>query len=126
VTYLLKARTVETEKQLLPANGSETTFVSRQRSQAGSRGNSPRPTVEALLETVFSTGDPCREVIRRTTGVRTRQLGAAIHREFEPGSRGIAIVTSRYQATTGEDMQAGKYLACALVICKVWKLAMTL
>jgi hypothetical protein len=30
VAYLLKARTVEPEKQLLPANGFETTFVSRQ------------------------------------------------------------------------------------------------
>jgi hypothetical protein len=31
VAYLLKARTVEPEKQPLPTNGSETTFVSRQR-----------------------------------------------------------------------------------------------
>jgi hypothetical protein len=31
VAYLLKARTVEPEKQPLLANGSETTFVSRQR-----------------------------------------------------------------------------------------------
>jgi hypothetical protein len=33
VAYLFKARTVEPEKQPLLANGSETTFVSRQRSQ---------------------------------------------------------------------------------------------
>jgi hypothetical protein len=31
VAYLLKARTVELEKQLLLVNGSETTFVSMQR-----------------------------------------------------------------------------------------------
>jgi hypothetical protein len=31
VAYLLKARTVEQEKQPLLVNGSETTFVSRQR-----------------------------------------------------------------------------------------------
>jgi hypothetical protein len=31
VTYLLKARTVQPQKQPLLANGSETTFVSRQR-----------------------------------------------------------------------------------------------
>jgi hypothetical protein len=31
MTYLLKARIVEPEKQPLLANGSETTFVSRQR-----------------------------------------------------------------------------------------------
>jgi hypothetical protein len=30
VAYLLKTRTVEPEKQLLLANGSETTFISRQ------------------------------------------------------------------------------------------------
>jgi hypothetical protein len=56
VIYLLKARTVEPEKQLLLANGSETTVFSRQRSQTN---RFPRPTVEALLETVFSTGGPC-------------------------------------------------------------------
>jgi hypothetical protein len=33
VAYLLKATTVEPEKQLLLANGSETTFGSRQRPQ---------------------------------------------------------------------------------------------
>jgi hypothetical protein len=33
VAYLLKARTVEPEKQLLLVNGSESTFVSRQRLQ---------------------------------------------------------------------------------------------
>jgi hypothetical protein len=33
VAYLLKARTVETEKQPLLANDSETTFVSRQRTR---------------------------------------------------------------------------------------------
>jgi hypothetical protein len=31
--YLLKAGTVEAEKQLLLANGSETTFISRQQPQ---------------------------------------------------------------------------------------------
>jgi hypothetical protein len=33
VAYLLKPKTVEPEKQLLLANGSETTFDSRQRSR---------------------------------------------------------------------------------------------
>jgi hypothetical protein len=45
-------------------------------------------------------------------------MGAAIQKGLEPGSRGIAIVRSRYQATTGED-NAGWKSACALVICKV-------
>jgi hypothetical protein len=55
VAYLLKARTVESEKQPLLANGSEITFVSRQRSQAGSLGNSPRATIEILFEGWLST-----------------------------------------------------------------------
>jgi hypothetical protein len=70
VAYLLKARTVEPEKQPLLANGSETTFVSRQRPRSGQRnrrlllGNGPvnvptarytHATIEVLLETVFST-----------------------------------------------------------------------
>jgi hypothetical protein len=33
-----------------------------------------------------------------------RQLeGAAVQRGHEPGSRGLAILESRYQATTSED-----------------------
>jgi hypothetical protein len=39
VAYLLKARTVEPEKQPLLANGSETTFVSRQRPRNKQRNN---------------------------------------------------------------------------------------
>jgi hypothetical protein len=37
VSYLLKARTVEAEKQPLLANGSERTFISRQRPQNKAR-----------------------------------------------------------------------------------------
>jgi hypothetical protein len=39
VAYLLKARTVEPEKQPLLANGSETTFFSRQRSRNRQRND---------------------------------------------------------------------------------------
>jgi hypothetical protein len=46
LAYLLKARTEESEKQPLLANGSETTFVSRQR--LGTHA-----TIKVLLETVF-------------------------------------------------------------------------
>jgi hypothetical protein len=56
VAYLLKARTVEQEKKPLLANGSESTFVSRQ----GLGKHVPaakieHATIEVLLETVFST-----------------------------------------------------------------------
>jgi hypothetical protein len=56
VEYFLKARTVEPEKQPLLANGSETTFVSRQ--QLGKHvpaATDTYATIEVLLETTFST-----------------------------------------------------------------------
>jgi hypothetical protein len=39
-----------------------------------------------------------------------RWKGAAIQRGLEPGSRGITIVKSRYQATTSEDTEGWKRL----------------
>jgi hypothetical protein len=55
MAYLLKARTVESKKQSLLANGSERTFLFRQRLNK----YVPAPTgtkarIEVLLETVFS------------------------------------------------------------------------
>jgi hypothetical protein len=56
VAYLLKARTVEPEKQPLLANGSETTFVSRQRpGEHVATTTDLRATIEVLLETVLFT-----------------------------------------------------------------------
>jgi ParB-like chromosome segregation protein Spo0J len=56
VAYLLKARTVEPEKQSLLANGSETIFVSRQRlGKHVPAAMDTYVTIEVLLETVFST-----------------------------------------------------------------------
>jgi hypothetical protein len=56
VAYLLEARTVEPEKQPLLANGSETTFVSRQRlGKHVPAATDKHKTIEVLLETVFST-----------------------------------------------------------------------
>jgi hypothetical protein len=52
--------------------------------------------------------------------------GEAIRRRLKPGSRGIAIVRSRYQATTNEGAAGWKNLACAVANCKVWKLALAL
>jgi hypothetical protein len=56
VTYLFKARTVETEKQPVVASGSGTTFVSRQR--LGKHLPAARDThakIDVLLETGSST-----------------------------------------------------------------------
>jgi hypothetical protein len=56
VVYLLKVRTVELEKQPFPANGSETTFVSRHRFDKHVPATTDKhATIEVLLETVFST-----------------------------------------------------------------------
>jgi hypothetical protein len=54
VAYMLKSRTVELEKQPLLANGSETTFVSRQRlGKHVPAVTDKHVTIEVLLETVF-------------------------------------------------------------------------
>jgi hypothetical protein len=56
VACLLKARTVEPDKQLLLANGSETTFVSRQRLRKHvPAAMDMHAIIKILLETVFST-----------------------------------------------------------------------
>jgi hypothetical protein len=46
-------------------------------------------------------------------------MGATVTRALEPGSRRLAIVRSRYQATTSEDTARYKRL-------KVWKSVMVL
>jgi hypothetical protein len=71
VVYLLKAKTVEQEKQPLLESGSETIFVSRQRSQINrfplqQSAHNSRVTVGNGV----SYGGRCRGVIRRTTGAR--------------------------------------------------------
>jgi hypothetical protein len=63
----------------------------------------------------------------RTTGIRIhRWKGAAIQRRLEHGSRGIAIVGVVTRQLPVNTLRAGKYLACALAICKVWNLVMVL
>jgi hypothetical protein len=52
--------------------------------------------------------------------------GATIERGLEHGSRGIAIVGAVARQLLVKTRRAGKDLACALVNCKVWKLAMAL
>jgi hypothetical protein len=123
MTYLLKVRTVEPEKQPLLANGSETTFVSRQRlGKHISAETDSHATIEVLLETVSSTRSVQRgykedswgnEVSSVLGSVRKRDSlkGAAIQRGLEHGSRGIAIVRSRYQATASEDTAGWKRLS---------------
>jgi hypothetical protein len=55
VAYLLKARTVEPEKQRLLVNSSETTLIFRQRlGKHVPVATDTHATIEGLLETVFS------------------------------------------------------------------------
>jgi hypothetical protein len=57
MAHLLKTRTVEPEKQPLLANGSETTFIFRQRlGKHVADATDTHATIEMLLKTVYSTG----------------------------------------------------------------------
>jgi hypothetical protein len=91
VVYLLKARTVEPEKQPLLANGSETTFISRQHVPAATNTCA---TIEELVETVFSIrsvqmvykedslGNRVSSV-RKSVWKRGSLTGAAVQKELE-------------------------------------------
>jgi hypothetical protein len=138
VPYLLKARAEESEKQTLLANGSETIIVSRQRlSKHVPTAMDAHTTIEVLLETVFSTRSVQRDYkednwdnrvssAREAVKERFSWKGAAVRKGIEPGSRGIAVVRSRHQATTIEDTAVWKNLARVLVKCKVWRSEMAL
>jgi hypothetical protein len=56
--------------------------------------------------------------VRASVKKRRSWKGAAVQRGLEPGSRGIAIVRSRYQETSSEDTEGWKRLS---VIFKAWK-----
>jgi hypothetical protein len=71
-------------------------------------------------------GGPFSGFIRRTTARIQRWKGAAIHREHEQRSRGIAIAGTVTRQLPVKTLQAGKDLAWAPVNCKVWKLVMAL
>jgi hypothetical protein len=55
VAYLLDARTVESEKQLLLANGSETFVVKQWLCKHIPAATDKHTTIDVILETVFST-----------------------------------------------------------------------
>jgi hypothetical protein len=68
----------------------------------GSRGNSPRATIEVLLETGLSTQSLSRSY-KEDNLSKNRQLEGRHHSErIWAWKQSIAIVRSRYQATTGE------------------------
>jgi hypothetical protein len=82
VAYWLKVVTVEPEKQPLLANGSDTTFVSRQRlGKHVTAATDTHATIEVLLETVVSTlsvqrvykGEGVEYLHYESYGTRTRK-----------------------------------------------------
>jgi hypothetical protein len=133
---------VEPEKRPLLANGSETTFVSRQRprnrqykekymSAARERlgKHVPAETVRIQEWTVLSARAAPRSYkednwgnqfksLRESVKKRLSWKGAAVQRRLEPGSRGRAIVRSRFKKTFIEGTECWKRL---INIYKVWK-----
>jgi hypothetical protein len=76
---LLKARTVEPEKQPLLANGSETIFVSRQRlGKHVTAATNAHATIEALLETVFYTQFVLRGYHENNRGIRVSSVRESV------------------------------------------------
>jgi hypothetical protein len=83
-TYLLKARTAEPEKESLLVNGSETTFVSRQRlCKHVCASTDTHATKEMQLETVFSTRSVQRGYKEENSGNR----GGVEYLHCDPASR---------------------------------------
>jgi hypothetical protein len=118
VVYLFKATTVKPEKQPLLANGSETTFVSRQRPR-NKQGNTSVARQQILdkqqlngnrggLEQQVQCSAEYQSGKRRLrVRIRSRK-GAAAQRGLEHANRGIAIVRNRYQEKPPEDTAGWK------------------
>jgi hypothetical protein len=97
VANLLKERTVEPEKRPLLANGSETTFVCRQRlDKHFPAAADTHAAIEVVVEMVFSTRSVQRgykednwgsrvSSVREAVKKRDSWKGAAIQRGFERG-----------------------------------------
>jgi hypothetical protein len=84
VEYLLKARTLDPEKQLLVVNGSETTFISRQHlGKHVSAAMDTYATIEVLLETVFSTWSVQRTSVWESVKKRGSWKDTTIQRRLE-------------------------------------------
>jgi hypothetical protein len=90
VAYLLKARTVEPEKQPLLANGSEATFISKQRlGKHVPAATDMHPTKYVLLATVFCTQSMQRGYTEESWGNRAASILESVKKR---GSWKIAAV----------------------------------
>jgi hypothetical protein len=113
---VVKARTVGPGKQPLLANGSEKTFISTQRlGKHVSAATDTHATTEVLLKTALSAWSVQRD-FKEDNGATESVLygilsrkefdrkGNAVQRGLEHVSRGIALVRSRSQETSSEDI----------------------
>jgi hypothetical protein len=75
---------------------------------------------------VLSVGSEPRCYNRDTFRSQFSGKRVAIQRQLVFGSRGIAIVGAITRQQLVKTLGVGKDLACALVICEVWKSAMAL
>jgi hypothetical protein len=137
VAYLLKARTVEPEKQPLLESGSGTMFVSWQRlGKHVPMATDMLATIEVLLEMVFSAESMhgCykednwgNQVCSVREAVKERDSWKKVGRDppFREDLSVEAEESSLLKAVTREQLvktqQAGKGLVGAVVICKVWR-----
>jgi hypothetical protein len=91
VTYFLKARAMEPEKQSLLANGSENTFVSRQRlDKHVSAATDEHVTINVLLEIIFYTQSVQRAYKEDNWGKQTSSTlcgGGVEYLHRDPASR---------------------------------------
>jgi hypothetical protein len=135
--YSLRARTVKPERQPLPVNDSETTFVSRQQlSNHVPRQRKRMQRWRYCLKRRFLLG-PCKGVILKTVGTTESVLYGSLWSKdavvrWSP-FRDLNAQTEEsplLEAVTRERMvkthQAGKDLACTVVICEMWRLMVAL
>jgi hypothetical protein len=139
VAYLLKARTVEPEKQLLLANSSETTFISMQ--WLGKHvpvATDMHTMTEVLLETVFSTRSVQKDYKEDNWANQVSSVWEAVNkrdswkragreRPFREELSAEAEESPLLEAIAREELvktqQAGKVLAGGAVICELWRSA---
>jgi hypothetical protein len=151
VVYLLKARTVEPEKQPLLAKDSETNIrfqataanmTTEGRPLLGSRflisknrqpllGNDsintfPRQRTRIREWKMLSARALPKSYKEDNWGNQVSSLREAVKRRLESGNWRISTTRSCYQGTAAADTAGWKTLACAVVICEVWRLDMEL
>jgi hypothetical protein len=142
MAYLLKARIVEPEEEPLLANGSETTFVSKQSlGKHVPAAMHKHATIKALLETMYSIRSVERGYKEDNWGNRVSSVREFVKKRDnwkrtgseQPSREDLSAEDEEsplLEAVTRERLvktrQAGKSLTGAVVICELWRLAVAL